>query len=646
MLNALIALNVVLWLVFLVYALRLAPPLRRGWHWLGVVAGLVVVLSAGWGTWRWSKQQQRRQLAAKHYWAALDEKNRGDLEAAERDLQRSLQLEPGNPQAQQALAEVRQAKEERPVARREQQITQPATPEKPRLSDRGRRPPAHRPSPFEITRYELDVEIEPVEHRLTGTASIFLASRGGPLRQLDFSLSPEFKPTGVSRAGQPLRFTHTNDLLSVQLPAPWAGDAQTPLVVQYARSGSPLVEGGDLISSQGTYLRSEARWYPATGELDFRAPVRVRVIVPKGITAVSVGKLEQTTHAGGKSTFVWNCPRPAAMIALAAGKYVPLTTKVGPTTITTYLTKPRQKRAKAYLQEGARIVKYYNQLLGPYPYEKLAIVEIPHFPGGYGATSLVMLLDLVFDMKQVDREFLGHEIAHQWWGNSVFPQGPGAAWLSEAFANYSAWMYEGSVGGPKLLQKRLNEAADRYWKAVVKEQKADQPIRETDPYAQAGAYEQIIYDKGAWVLHLLRREVGDAAFKRILRRACKEYAFGKMNIEQFQRLAEAEAGKPLAPFFEQWLGRPGGLQFAYSFKTEPVSAKENACVLQVTQKGPPFRARLDVTFDVENQIVRSQVNLTEAQQTFRIPVKGRVSVVQFDPNRRWLMRPPEWVPAP
>src|SRR5207248_1242614 len=145
-----------------------------------------------------------------------------------------------------------------------------------------------------------------------------------------------------------------------------------------------------------------------------------------------------------------------------------------------------------------------------------AIAELPYFPGGYGSPSVVMLIDESFAEKTLEREFVTHEIAHQWWANLVFPQGYGAAWLTEAFANYSAWMYgAAATGNPRVLQKRVANAARDYFEET--ERKGDQPIAETDPYQQVGAAEKIIYDKGAVVLHMLRRQIGDAAFMRTMR---------------------------------------------------------------------------------------------------------------------------------
>jgi aminopeptidase N len=433
------------------------------------------------------------------------------------------------------------------------------------------------------------------------------------------------------------------------------------VTVNYRRQGDAVMgSGAGLISPGGCYFISEARWYPATGELDFRAPVRVKATVPKGYTVVSVGALKQVTRAEKTTTFLWETDRYASMVSLAAAKYVQQATTVAvpgaggkaagkATPVTCYTFAEHRDKAPFYLKEAAAIVRFYERRFGPYPYEKLAVVEIPLFPGGYGTTSFVMLLDKSFEVAKTDpftREFLAHEIAHQWWGNMVFPQGMGAAWLSEAFANYSAWMYaEALSGNPRLLQKRVSKATGDYFEAARVQ--GDQPIGEADPYQPVGAKQEIIYEKGAVILHMLRQQVGDVVFRRILRKFADDYRFGKASIADFRKLVNAEAGVPLDWFFDQWLGRKGGMELTYSFETRPLNKQQNEAVLTVTQAKPAYHAKMKVVLQVENNVETREIELTGEQQEFKFPVKGKLQSVLLDPESAYLMRPPRWiVPEP
>lgn len=667
MLVPLLVISIVVWCGALLYSLCARPLIRRPPHPAIVLALWVVAGALSFWTYQENQRAHVQRQFRRHYQAGIGERERGNLEEAERELREAEAIVPGSPEVKQQLEEIRQQKPaERRVQTKAVQVDPsasaiPPPPEKPasgqpapdRRAGQQPKPLAHKPSPFEITHYGLEVKLDPDAHSLAAVATIRVRSRGGEVRVLDFSLHPECKPSAAEVDGRPATFTHPNDLLTVMPSSPLPPGREQVVTITYRRTGSAVMGGGaGLISPAGIYFISEARWYPATGELDFRSPVTVTATVPKGYTVVSVGGLKKVDKSEKTATYHWGTERLASMVSLAAGKYaqqvvqVPLGDASGQTLpISCYTFAAHQKRAPMFLKEASSVVRFYSGRFGPYPYEKLAVVEIPLFPGGYGTTSFVMLIDKSFDAPRIDpfrREFLAHEIAHQWWGNSVFPQGMGAAWLSEAFANYSAWWYASeATGNPRVLQKRVAKAAGDYFEAAA--QRGEQSIYESDPYQPVGARDETIYEKGGVILHMLRLQVGDAAFKRILRRFADRYRFGKANIDDFRRVAEEEAGAPLGWFFDQWLGRKGGMELTYSFDTVPFDKSENRAVLTISQASPPYRAKMGVVLQVENSVQRHQIELTQARQEFRLPVKGRVQSVLLDPEGDYLMKPPKWV---
>jgi len=668
---ALVVVTILFWLAVGLYSLGAIRSIRRR-AWV-IVPGVVIAAGLTALTYQEAKRQEVKQKFQKHYLAAIDERDRGNLDEAERQLEEARNIIPGHPEVEREIREINKRKPaDKRVQSRAVRVDPNATPPQTPPSTPPPKPPAnapaptpdkrvgeqpkvvaHKVSPFEIIHYALDVTLDPEAHSLAATATIRVRSRGKEVKVLDFSLHPECKPSAVEVDGKPARFQHPNDLLAVTPDRPLSGKREAVVRVTYARTGDAAMGGGvGHISPEGCYFISEARWYPATGELDFRSPVRLHATVPKGFTVVSVGELKGVRKDEKTSTFQWETDRFASMLSLAAAKYVqqsvkiPRVSQVAPTrgdlAITCYTYPEHRQSGAAFLKEAAAVVRYYERRFGTYPFEKLALAEIPIFPGGYGSTSFVMLLDRSFGLEQVPREFLAHEIAHQWWGNSVFPQGMGAAWLTEAFANYSAWMYEAAVAGnPRVLQKRVREGTNTFFEAMAA--RGDQSIYESDPYLQVGARTERIYEKGAVILHMLRREIGDAAFQRTLRRFADERRFGLAKIEDFRKVAESEHGKPLGWFFDQWLGRKGGMELQYSFETKAMSATQNEAVLRVTQTAPAYRARMKVTLQVENSVETREIEITQAQQEFRFPVTGKLQSVLLDPDNDFLMLPPRWV---
>jgi aminopeptidase N len=639
-----IILTVTLGIVCLALAVAAAarPRLGQGrWVWAGLLLTAAALFFTAGG--RIYRRQQRERHALDHYYAGLDQLQRGDLKAAEAEFQRSLSLQPGLPQARAGLRRVAA----QPVAPKRQESVrlQPAT-----VPTRGTAPgektepvhPPHMPSPFEITRYDLSVRLDPAQHTLAAVATLAIRSRKERLTSLPFAFSPDFKLDRALQDGRPLVSRHVNDLLTLETAEAVAPDRETTLRLEYHRSGrGSRLPGGDVLATGGSFLRSEARWYPGTGELDFRAPVKVAVTVPAGLTAVSVGRLVGKEKAGSQVTYRFETVHPAAMISLVCGRYVAQYGRAGSSSVQVLVFPPHAGKAEAVLKETIGIVRFYEKLFGPYPYERLTVAEIPLFPGGYGSTTLVMLTSASWDAKQMPHRFLAHEIAHQWWGNSVFPQGPGAGWLSEAFAEYSAFLWsEHAHGGKKALLQSVRQAADQY--RAVSGRQVEEAIRNTDPYDQRGAYQQVIYSKGALVLHALRYTMGDPSFRRLLRTFADEHRWGRATIPDFQQTAQRVSGQPLAFFFDQWLGRKGLPRFAYSYGQVAGPDGKPIAVVRVRQEGEPYRTPIDLSLEVQNEVTTHRVLLDKPSAEYRFPIAGPLSAVGLDPDDWILKQPPRW----
>jgi aminopeptidase N len=617
------------------------PRDRGRWVWAGlllVAAGLF--FTAGGRTYR---RLKRQQTALTHYYAGLDQLQRGDLKAAEAEFQRSLSIQPGLPQAKAGLQKVAR----QPVAPKRQETVKLQPAAKP---SHGTAPgekaepvhPPHVPSPFEITRYELSARVDPDRHSLSAVATMAVRSRKERLTSLPLALSPDFTVDRALQDGRPLALHQVNDRLTLEAAAPVTADRESTLRLEYHRSGTgPRLPGGDALWSGGSFLRSEARWYPSTGELDFRAPVKVAVTVPVGLTAVSVGRLTGKEKSGGWVTYHYETAHPAAMISLVCARYVAKYGKAGDTPVQVLVFPQHAGKAAAVLSETVGIVRFYESLYGAYPYERLTIAEIPFFPGGYGSTTLVMLTSESWDVRRMPHRFLAHEIAHQWWGNSVFPQGPGAGWLAEAFAEYSSYLWsEHAHGGKAALIACVRQAADRY--RAVTGRKVEEPIRATDPYDQRGAYEEVIYMKGALVLHALRYTVGDTTFHRLMRAFADQYRWGRATISDFQQVAERVSGQQLGWFFDEWLGRKGLPRWTYSFRSGTGLDGKPVAVVSVRQDGQPYRTPLDISLESQNDVSTHRVMLDQPTQEFRIPIHGSLSAAGLDPDDWILKEPPRW----
>jgi aminopeptidase N len=228
---------------------------------------------------------------------------------------------------------------------------------------------------------------------------------------------------------------------------------------------------------------------------------------------------------------------------------------------------------------------------------------------------------------------VSHELAHQWWGDLITLRSWAHTWLNESFATYSDYLYfrhdRGDDEGALNLQGKLNaylrEAKTRYVRPIV-----------SDRYDQPGdMFDSHSYPKGALVLHMLRQQLGDAAFFDTLKHFLHRYAFEPVDTADFIRSVKTVTGQNLDWFFDQWLFKPGHPVFQVRSDWDPARKVVVVKVAQVQDfaRGIPV-FRVPVTVDVVNAGGRSssRVWIREREETFELPSDTRPLLVRFDPE--------------
>jgi aminopeptidase N len=631
-------------------ALRPAEGRRRWRSLWALPVGIALIIGAA----LLLARQQRAAEAARHVARAKVYRGRGDMERAEREFRRALEVDPDNPEAKSELDETRKKIEEA-RKERERPIQEGGGGTGGGGGGGGGAPgeaPARKlpESQITIADYELDAEILPARSHIEATAIITAVPKRVPLQDFDLILAPGLLVSLAQVNGQHAAVRTADEKLTLAPTTPITTKAPLRITIKYAGFGpDPRIAGGDWISEQGTYLRCESMWYPATSFFEFRSPVTLRATVPEGITVVSQGKLLKQESARdasggrqGKSTFTWRCDLPAVGFNLAAAKYVEAKRQWGSIPISVFTYPKHADRAPLYLDTAQDVLAFYSSRFGPYPYPKFAIAEIPKFPGGYGATSLVMVFDEVIERGDLDEHFIAHEIGHQWWGNLVGPKGPGAGWLSEAFAEYASWMYQEHAHGPETMQLHLSEAKETYFGTNKLGQ--ERAIAEQDPLNQDGTYHGVVYCKGAYVLHMLRRTIGDEDFTRCLRQFLEQYRAKQATIADFRATCARASGQDLTWFFDEWLGRPGCMSLSYDFASSRSEGAHQVAVVQVQQETPdPYAMGLDIALVAGGRTIREHEVLNAPAKRFEYVVTAPVTAVTLDPDHDILMATPRRV---
>ena len=197
------------------------------------------------------------------------------------------------------------------------------------------------------------------------------------------------------------------------------------------------------------------------------------------------------------------------------------------------MSPPDSEKASVKFRRTAQILDYYERLLGPYPYDKLAQVESTIRLGAMENSNAIFYSETLFDSPS--EEPVAHEIAHQWFGDSVTQSDWDHLWLSEGFATYLEALFYEHVNGPASMKQRMDWYAT---KILSYGQSLDRPV--IDP-AQTDLMKKLTlhtYEKGAWVLHMLRGMLGDKAFFSGLRRFYEQHVGSNMSTADFQKAME------------------------------------------------------------------------------------------------------------
>ncbi len=288
-------------------------------------------------------------------------------------------------------------------------------------------------------------------------------------------------------------------------------------------------------------------WMPVNDHPTDKATWTFAVTVPAGLTAVANGEFVGSTGESGTITWRWDQDEPMAtyLLLLLIGPYelVDGGRTASGVELRHAVLDDRTDSLEPYLEVTATQVEFFEQLFGPYPFERygLALTDsMPNLAMETQGLSLFSAADLDGTLGYPQQLLLAHELAHQWFGNAVSPATWDDIWLNEGFATYAQWLWLDEIG-----EIELDRAAGA---ALATLPTLGWPLSEP-----AELFGPVSYDGGATVLHALRSTIGDGAFFEVLRDWTVVHLDGSAGTDDFQALAEQISGVDLDPFFADWV---------------------------------------------------------------------------------------------
>ncbi|MCH8960255.1 MAG: HEAT repeat domain-containing protein [Bacteroidetes bacterium] len=388
-------------------------------------------------------------------------------------------------------------------------------------------------------------------------------------------------------------------------------------------------------------------WFPVFDFPGDKLTSELLVTVEEPLRVLSNGRLvEQATNDDGTITsrFVQDQPHAPHLVMLTAGDYEIVRERVRPSIgrpiPLSYWVYPEHldDTARTFGRTPDMMRFFAEHLRVPFPWESYGQVVLRQFhAGGMANTGAATLSDrVVIDERAALDDhpdgLIAHELAHQWFGTLVTARYWDDVWLDEGFASYLSALFEEHHAGEDALALRLLTYADHYQAEARQYRRPLVWNRWDDPAQMFDAHSSW---KGAWVLHMLRRRLGDALFWKVLEQHLTTYAFKPVETADFRRVLRSVTGERFDDFFAQWVDAAGHpvLDVRYSY-----DAEEGTLALTVEQVQEGFRVpdvfRTDLTLEVHalTEAFRFDVTLSARRQTFRLPLPMRPRFLLVDPD--------------
>ncbi|MEU1201943.1 M1 family metallopeptidase [Streptomyces sp. NPDC005813] len=412
---------------------------------------------------------------------------------------------------------------------------------------------------FDARHYDLDVAYNPDTDRLDGRTTI-TARATQSLSAFDLDLQ-KLDVTKVEVNGRRADFTRAGDEIHITPRGTLPKGRTFTVTVTYGgvpeALNGPIVFGSDygwMKTTDGVFVACEpnaaSTWFPSSDHPADKATYDIRIKAPKGLTGVSNGRLVSTYDKGGQTVAHWRESRPMATYLATAtiGKFDVKTGKTPAGTPVYVAIDPVLANSNSVDVYGvtAEATDYWSQVFGPYPFEETGAIVDDMPQAGF---SLEVQSKPAYSAVRSESTIV-HELAHQWFGDSVSVERWKDIWLNEGFATYAQWLWSEHKGirsahDSFLAGYNARPADSSFWQITV----AD-PQRDT-------MFASAVYQRGAMTLQMLRERIGDQAFFKLLPAWTKLHRYGNANTADFVRLAEKISGQQLDDLFQTWIYTTG-----------------------------------------------------------------------------------------
>ena len=406
---------------------------------------------------------------------------------------------------------------------------------------------------YDVGHYDLDIDWSADAGTIDAVAEIDLTTTEA-LSSFNLDLAG-LQVERITVDGTDAAFTRDGRELTVAPARPLGAGVDVVVVVDYSGAPQPVVVGTDLFQlgwttdGRDVFVASEpagaATWFPANDHPTDKATFRFEITVPSDLSVIANGVERSEQTDAGRTTWVYEMSDPMAtyLASVVIGDLV-FDESVGPTGLpirNAYATDLADAVRPDFARTG-EMVATFEQWFGPYPFDVYGQVVVDE-KLGYALENQTLSLfgsDLAADGDGAG-VVVAHELAHQWFGDAVSVATWRDIWLSEGFATYGEWIWRQESGGPTIATSATTAYAG-----------ADFGIPPGEP-GPAELFQPTVYVRGGLALYALSREIGDDAFRQVLRTWVARHQGGSASTADFEALAEEISGRDLSDFFAAWV---------------------------------------------------------------------------------------------
>lgn len=507
--------------------------------------------------------------------------------------------------------------------------------------------PVNLPDPqVDVTHYCFDLLLSDSSDAINCTAVIDVSLKGA-VKSVSFDLdnvNPQGKGMTVGSVllnGRMAEWGHSDNRIKVQLSQFSITEDSAEITVSY--SGIPA--DGLIISKNRFGNRTffadhwpdrASAYLPVVDHPADKASVEFVITAPSHYEVVASGYLVEESdlpHDMKLTHWKEDVPLPVKVMAFAAADFaVRLAGYAGAIPVWTWVYPENREEGFNDYAVAIKPLELYSALIGPYSYSKLANVQSKTIFGGLENASCIFYAENSVTGQGNAESLIAHEIAHQWFGNSVTEGDWHHIWLSEGFATYLASVYEEKTYGKDKLKESMMIARTRVLRSSAKDPR---PVIDTSITNPMGLLNTNSYQKGAWVLHMLRTEAGEEYFWKGIRLFYDRYRNGNAVTDDFRKVMEEVSGRDLKEFFHQWLSVAGEPNLRISLTASKKKGTSDLIIEQVQDY--LFTFSLKIILKENGRSTSLEIPIKERKTTVNVKASPGAEMI-IDPDVNLLFR--------